>query len=135
MMKTIERLFNYGTFWDDWQITAVGPDDTIRIGSEKVRTRYDREDFEKFYPGFSAAFDTFSAMGCDQYFVTHVLKLGLAYSGQENIDTFLNSAKVRQSVEAALSLGFDGKDWASALISSAESICSSELPDGSDYNA
>lgn len=128
-METPTYLVPHGTLWSDWQVTLPARyDDSLKVGTEHERTQWYKDELDRLYPGFCAAFEMLTAMGCDEYFVTDVLKFSILHAQDEQLDAFLERSKTLLSVETALAIGLSGEALAVLLSNHAPAVDAPKLP-------
>lgn len=115
-MKTPNHFVSSLVSWDNWISTqSVPAHNQYDCGSRRMHTHLNKTDVERMYPGFNKTYDVLTSLGCDNYFVTCVLKHCIIHANGAPLDTFFAQAEMQKAVETALSLGLSGYDLVAAL--------------------
>lgn len=115
--------------WDSWKVTFSSIEgNTVMFGFQKFMTSQSKSLINAHYPGFTNAMDVLAAMGCDNYFVTSVLKHCILHSENQSLHTFLSSSQTIKQVEQALAVGLTWDEYIETLSVASPVVHSDTLP-------
>lgn len=127
-MNTPEYFMSPSTAWHNWVSTTAAHVDSHFICASAGRfVNSPKYYVEKKHPGFTAAYKTLVALGCDQYFVTSVLKFCIIHADSQ-LDDFLIASKVLKVIPTALSMGLTGDEFVASLSIGAIESTNISLP-------
>lgn len=114
--------------WDTWiSITTSSRDTEFLCESDGLSINRPQYNVEDKHPGFIAVYKTLTALGCDKYFVTSVLKYCIIQA-DGNLYDFLTASEVQKSIPTALSIGMTGVEFVGSLSISTIECTDSLLP-------
>lgn len=130
-METPAYFVGKDTTWLHWVGTEVDFHAKVTITHIALGRQgiYSNTMVEANYPGFYRAYEALSAIGCDKYFVTHVLKFCILRADCLDLDQFLVQSKLLMKVEATLAIGLRWDEVHRLLLKGCRVPNAAELPD------
>lgn len=132
MVATNKPEYFFALPWERWFSTQLVKNENASVQfmyGDENRCFTDSSSIEAKYPGFINGYDTLTAKGCDEFFVTAVMKHCILSSNLSRVDEFLYDPVFMASVDNALSLGLTGDDLTSYFMSYTFDILASDLPE------
>lgn len=116
--------------WTTWSYTVPSRfENKLRFGNDFTYIDYSTEGIEVDHPGFLYAYYELTSLGCDEHFVTDVLKFCIVHAGNERLGDFLSRPEIIQSVETALAIGLSGNELVALLTNGEAVTLTAVLPD------
>lgn len=116
--------------WDDWvttYLTAAGQ--KMLIGGKSSWDMFGINELDAAYPGFTASVDLLTGMGCDDNFITEMLKFCIVQAGDPDLYSTLTHPGRLERIKSALVIGLTGKELVPLLEGVADSLPNIGLPE------
>lgn len=115
-METPEYVFSPPIEWNAWNSTGSYLGEIYFISYTKpFATLRSVHSVNDNYPGFFNALQKLESLGCDEFFVTSILKYCMLHSADERMDIFLERTFTDKVIQTAVSIGLSGEGLLSTL--------------------
>lgn len=120
--------------WNDWVTTNLtGGTKRLLVGGKTSWDIFDTDELNIAYPGFTAACDLLTDIGCDAHFVTEMLKFCITRADAVdlytvNLDAVLTQPGRLERIKSALAIGLSGEELVPLLDNVATELPSTGLP-------